>query len=1024
MIKYRENNNNFKIFAFCVSALLVSSFLGHIMLYGEPTIHTTNVLYAEKSIVPLGDGSTFIWEDDFEDTSKINTSSTKNCSIDIFSGTVSMQNTYIAWETYPEWTRLKSISIINDGEEEFDNYVIELTIAYDGDMQPDFDDLRFTNASGSVLSYWIGERTAQDAQVFVRISFIPASTTIPIYMFYGNPEADDESDENIFSWQEITDEDIRIVYTAALEGAWYPDVAYGAEHFLIAWEEGEGPKFDPEYAHRLIHRQIHVRLLDTNGQNPIPPYPSDIDISTTPSNPNHHAEKPSIAYSSDSEYFLIVWEENPISSRYRISIKGALVTTEGVDYSPFLICEPAGGPIIWYPCNDPAVAYDEQSDRFFVVWARSDTSGDYDLYGRLYSSVGIPIGSQLTLASTSLYQGQPAICSDNQGHFLVVYEEGTSSVNGPFSLKARLYDSNGDPIGGTKLIASGTTDLDNIYPSVTYNNPAERYFVSWNTGDISDGDNNGAIKGKILDENAVVLQGVTIEDASNLKGSDVISHLGSMFFITYDDNFMDTDKIWGKFVTADGIVMQGKQELSDIIDCNKEYTGIASAGDNIFVAWEDDRLELHLPEARGSVWNCLQTTDSSNISYLFGNEKNRILEAVLVSLPISPEDFVEWIEFHEISNVPQNTFLNFDILDETGTIPLLEDISNGEDISSIIDPVITLRARFLRTSPKDTPILDWWSVNATIGSDIEPPWTMAEFNPSEPNGDNEWYITPIEINFTAFDNDSPPENITTYYCINQGETEEYIPESIIVLSTEQYNNSIEYWSIDNANNEELPHNIVDNLHIDLSPPFVELREPTELVFAGNVKINGSATEYASGSGIDKLIIRINNEIVFNESYDGVYTAWFEWNFSVEYGETYDIHIEVFDKAGLKGDDRRTVVCSERGIYSTGYIYFFNNPKIGPVSLLQVLDLSILFDYTSLYIVVPEFHENVSSAKFVARQILLNNKFEQWDDNVSDGCVTELDLPLGLYEIKVFLYNEEEQLLEEILLIPRLVVILI
>ncbi|NPA33663.1 MAG: DUF2341 domain-containing protein [Chlorobi bacterium] len=64
-----------------------------------------------------------------------------------------------------------------------------------GKMQPDCDDIRFTDFSGAVaLPYWIesGCNTA-NTYIWVKVPNIPASGTTTIYMYYGNPTATSQS---------------------------------------------------------------------------------------------------------------------------------------------------------------------------------------------------------------------------------------------------------------------------------------------------------------------------------------------------------------------------------------------------------------------------------------------------------------------------------------------------------------------------------------------------------------------------------------------------------------------------------------------------------------------------------------------------------------------------------------------------------------------------------------------------------------------------------------------------------------
>ncbi len=63
-------------------------------------------------------------------------------------------------------------------------------MAYDTDMQPDFDDLRFTSSDGTTeLSYWLESKTdSTTATIWVKIPSL-ASGDNTIYMYYANASA-------------------------------------------------------------------------------------------------------------------------------------------------------------------------------------------------------------------------------------------------------------------------------------------------------------------------------------------------------------------------------------------------------------------------------------------------------------------------------------------------------------------------------------------------------------------------------------------------------------------------------------------------------------------------------------------------------------------------------------------------------------------------------------------------------------------------------------------------------------------
>ena len=980
-------------------------------------------------------GSLAVWDDDFLDESRIDIALSYNYIIDTDIGNVYMENTYPAWLN-PEFTRMKPVEISNSGVDTLYDYVLDLTVYYDPDMQPDFDDLRFTDDQGINFYYFIGERIeGESANVLVLVPEIPAGQNIIMYMFYGNPAAGDESNfDMIFTWDDRTDPDVMVSFKLPEEGAWDSDVEYGGGRFLVAWEERIGPEdinLPVNHFERTIPGVIHGRSYNVDGDDPFPTGNEDIDISD-PSSSDYHAENPSIAFSEDSEMFFVVWEENPaniIDGRYKSSIKGALVNVDGSINSRVDVYEYTSGQ---YGAFDPHVAYDTHSNRFLVVWEdASQGTSDYNIYGKIYDPYGHSIGGIKDIATEPHFQGEPWVCSDSQGHFLVIYEDGNDPAIGPFSLYAKRFNFFGNPIGSRITIAEGSSNTDHIFPAVSYNTQTERYFVTWNDGDISQDPEDrssydGNIWGKILDTDGVtVTDNFIITPGESYIRADVVPYFNTMFFVSYDGIVGSHSDIWGKIITSDGETPGDELMISDGSSLNVDWNNLAVGEDRIFVTWEDERDQLsNYADAFGNVWTIEQSVGSPDISYDFSYECELITEAVLTSIVIDPgEEFVEWHEFDTLYSTPLGN-IQFDIIDESGTQVIMDGVDPKEDISNITELTFRLRATFTRTVPIDTPVLDRWNVSWYMWNDTEPPWTVIEFDPAEPDGNNGWYVSPVTFYLTAFDNDTIPENVTTYYIINEGDAEIYDPENLPVISSEGANNSLEYWSVDSALNEELPHNIVEDIKIDASDPSVNIIKPPELVYQGEVEINGTVTEYTSGSGIDRVIIRINDEIVYNATYDGEQFVWFEWQFNTDYGETYEIHVDAYDKAGNKGEEHKTTICSDHGLYEPGYIYLFDTPRIGPKPLLIDLNLAVAIDYDNLYIVLPEFQDNASSVKFVAERLLLENKYSCWDANLSDGCCSvEMEIPIGFYEIAVHVYDDEENELSNDILISKILVIL-
>ncbi|MEM4257536.1 MAG: DUF2341 domain-containing protein [Candidatus Thermoplasmatota archaeon] len=1011
-----------------VSTVLLS--LG--MLLSVAQIRSVETTMLSRGFQDRG-GSLVVWHDDFFDTGRIDVGLTRNCSIDTSAGVITMQNTYAAW-TNPSFTRMRPINITNTGLVGLHNYVLELNIPYDSDMQTDYDDLRFTNAQGISYEYWILERTmGVSARVLVLIPYIAPQQTITMYLFYGNPTAVDQGNFNsVFTWQDLTQPDVMISYKNENEGAWDPDVAYGGGRFLTAWEERLGPEDLGYYLERSLPSVILGRTFDVNGSNPQPPKETgDIRISR-PDDTSYHAENPSIAYGAGK--FFVCWEENPatIADRFKSDIKGAFVALNGTVLSRFTICSNADGGQY-----DPHVCYDARTNRFMVVWEDARAGADnYDIWGKIYFPSGTSYVEFCVTPGEVHCQSDPWVCSDEQGNFFVVYEDGYDPQIGPFSLKARRFSPTGpggQPVqnGSTISIATGSSTVDHIFPAVVYNPVSQRYLVTWNDADISvdptvRSSYDGNIWGKILDVNGatVITNFIITPGTSNIR-TDVVPFFNSMFFVSYDSILGGSTGIWGKLVSSSGVIHGAEVQLTDGSSQNVDWNNLAVGEGNIFCIWEDERDVVSLyADAFGSVWSITQKVGSPFVSYALGEEYKLITNAVVTSTVITPDsEFIRWHRFSAAYTVPVGV-VRFDILNADGTVVLRADVNPGEDLSAMSERSCRLRATLTRSVPTSSPVVDAWNISWYRYADMEPPHTQILFDPAVPDGSNNWYTKPIRCTFVVSDNDSAPSNITTFYRMNQGETKVYDPANPPFITSERPDNMIEYWSKDTAENEETPHHVITNIALDRSPPMVTIVKPPELVFQGLIRINGSVTEYASGSGIQRIEIRRGSDILFNATYTGEKIKWFDTSFSASYGETYDILVISVDQAGLRGIDRRTVRCSEKGIYQIGYLYITNHDKIGPVHLLTRLGVAVVVDFNVLVCAAAEIPDNAVAVEFVATQQFLKKTYTCWDTNVSDGAIVNLSIPSGFYELSARLYDADQHQVGSVVLIKKILVVIL
>jgi hypothetical protein len=100
--------------------------------------------------------------------------------------------------------------------------------------------------------------------------------------------------------------------------------------------------------------------------------------------------------------------------------------------------------------EDPAVAVDADGN-FVVVWQSREQDGEYGgVFGQRYDSLGTPIGGEFQVNTyTPAYQYHPAVASDAQGTFIVVWSD-----RGQSQLSAQRYDSSGARLGSEFRVAA------------------------------------------------------------------------------------------------------------------------------------------------------------------------------------------------------------------------------------------------------------------------------------------------------------------------------------------------------------------------------------------------------------------------------------------------------------------------------------------------------------------------------------------------------------------------------------------
>jgi hypothetical protein len=778
---------------------------------------------------PLNDDY-YTWEDVFTDATKVDPSMSYN--YEITGGVVQIKDTYPLW-TDPSWTRMKQITVTNNAGEILYDYALHLIIPYDTDMRTDYGDLRFKHEnSGDVFcNYWVENADASSVSIWVKIPYAPQGTS-KMYLFYGNPAATSQSNfYGVFTvWDENWPNDEQVSYHSNNEGSWDPDVCFGNNEFLVAWEEGQ--PYYPPYTWGF-KQEIRASVYNTEGTRVL--FDKLIYSDDTL---YYRNENPSIDYGAGK--FFVAWEHydtvaNPSATTE--DIKARTVMRNGDQFtlgSVIAVCNAAD-------CQaDANVQFDSVNNRFCVVWedARNGET-NYNLYGRLYDSNGNPVGGEKNICTAANSQCEPWVAFDPiHAQYMIVWEEGISANNGPFSIKAGLFDSSLNQIGNTITIATGSDSTDYNFPCVEFSVPTQQYLITYNNDDISSDDWWGTIWGTIYDDAGNVVVPVFSIKTGEFVRTDIVPYLSSSFFVSFNSKSVsgESGKAWGKLVSSEGEVFTGDIQLSASSAAEADWANLAVGNDKIFVGWEDIRVYYPYPwndisvDTFGNLWR-LNIPSGSEMTYSIGDEKTLLLEAQITSIPIDPSNLLAWYDFDAVFDGT----ISFDILNGAGDTVLIAGVSPGQSLQAL-DPVpLRLRAHFTRSTPSYSPVLNSWQVRF-IGVDEVPPVTVLDHIIGT-QGLNGWYTSQgVTVWLNSYD---LPEGTGsgvnhTYYILNCGETLEYDVDNGIslVVTQDMYWMGVwevTFWSVDRSGNIEdntQPDNTIE-IKIDAERPYVEITEPVD-----------------------------------------------------------------------------------------------------------------------------------------------------------------------------------------------------
>jgi len=170
--------------------------------------------------------------------------------------------------------------------------------------------------------------------------------------------------------------------------------------------------------------------------------------------------------------------------------------------------------------------------------------------------------------------------------------------------------------------------------------------------------------------------------------------------------------------------------------------------------------------------------------------------------------------------------------------------------------------------------------------DTDPPSTNNDY-------DGLWHTSDFTITLIAADNGSGVAK--TYYRINEGPTKSIDVDGQPLITIEGFNNTLEFWSRDNADIEELPHNLLTGIKLDKTPPTgsIEINNGSAYTTLRSVTLTINAIDAMSGV----YRVRYSNDGVWDTEPWEIPLPNKAWTLTAGDG-TKTVYYQIRDNAGL------------------------------------------------------------------------------------------------------------------------------
>lgn len=306
---------------------------------------------------------------------------------------------------------------------------------------------------------------------------------------------------------------------------------------------------------------------------------------------SQHRLAPDVAYDSDHNQFLVVWEYAAVPDDHDIYAR--LVDWDGSLLAAVTVS------LDTHNESNPVVAYNAFVDEFLVVWERQLGGGEFtqhDIYAQRILASGAPAGSAFAVANSGDHETAPDIIADTQNHrYLVVWQARASS--GHDDIRGRRVGADGSLMG--TWVGVSTRTGDQRRPRVAYNRLNDQFFVVWQ--DLHLGAEHGwDVYGQRVGASGT-LTGSPIPVAGdgeprNQTNPDVTyDPTANAFVVAWDVAYSEADlDVYRRVVGSDGSLPDDARPIAFAASYEGEPVLAAGLNSTYLAAWEDGRNDATL----------------------------------------------------------------------------------------------------------------------------------------------------------------------------------------------------------------------------------------------------------------------------------------------------------------------------------------------------------------------------------------------------------------------------------------------